>query len=134
MSQAVAHLDEMTQANAALAEQSAASAGALSSRIGELNALVAAFRTGPEGAASPARSEPAPMRLAPPRSANDAAPAARASSPRTPPPASEPERLRKLAEAAFIQTRAAPTPRHTQQPAPRKTANSRAADAGWEEF
>jgi methyl-accepting chemotaxis protein len=45
MSQAVAHLDEMTQANAALAEQSAASAGALSGRIGELNALVATFRS-----------------------------------------------------------------------------------------
>jgi methyl-accepting chemotaxis protein len=46
MSQAVAHLDEMTQANAALAEQSAASAGALAGRIGELNTLVASFRTG----------------------------------------------------------------------------------------
>ena len=51
MSQAVAHLDEMTQQNAALAEQSAASAGSLSNRIGQLNDLVAAFRTGPEGGA-----------------------------------------------------------------------------------
>ena len=49
MSQAVAHLDEMTQQNAALSEQSAASAASLSSRIGQLNDLVAAFRTGPEG-------------------------------------------------------------------------------------
>ncbi|HEV7256198.1 MAG TPA: methyl-accepting chemotaxis protein, partial [Bosea sp. (in: a-proteobacteria)] len=49
MSQAVAHLDEMTQANAALAEQSAASAASLSSRIGQLNDLVAAFRTGQDG-------------------------------------------------------------------------------------
>ncbi len=49
MSQAVAHLDEMTQQNAALSEQSAASAGSLSNRIGQLNDLVAAFRTGPEG-------------------------------------------------------------------------------------
>ncbi|RDJ19603.1 hypothetical protein DWF00_07685, partial [Bosea caraganae] len=45
MSQAVAHLDEMTQQNAALAEQSAASAASLSGRIGELNTLVAAFKT-----------------------------------------------------------------------------------------
>ena len=51
MSQAVAHLDEMTQQNAALAEQSAASAGSLSGKIGQLNDLVAAFRTGPETAA-----------------------------------------------------------------------------------
>ncbi|WP_146170115.1 methyl-accepting chemotaxis protein [Bosea sp. 124] len=57
MSQAVAHLDEMTQQNAALAEQSAASAGSLSGRIGQLNDLVAAFRTGPDEANS-ARSYP----------------------------------------------------------------------------
>ena len=48
MSQAVAHLDEMTQQNAALSEQSAASAASLSSRIGQLNDLVAAFKTGPD--------------------------------------------------------------------------------------
>ncbi|WP_348271349.1 methyl-accepting chemotaxis protein, partial [Bosea sp. Root381] len=41
MSQAVAHLDEMTQQNAALSEESAASAASLSSRIGQLNDLVA---------------------------------------------------------------------------------------------
>ncbi|MDP3409444.1 methyl-accepting chemotaxis protein [Bosea sp. (in: a-proteobacteria)] len=52
MSQAVAHLDEMTQQNAALSEQSAASAGSLSGRIGQLNDLVAAFKTGPEGASA----------------------------------------------------------------------------------
>jgi methyl-accepting chemotaxis protein len=51
MSQAVAHLDEMTQQNAALSEQSAASAGSLASKIGQLNDLVAAFRTGSEGGA-----------------------------------------------------------------------------------
>ncbi|KRE06138.1 hypothetical protein ASE63_24410 [Bosea sp. Root381] len=56
MSQAVAHLDEMTQQNAALSEQSAASAASLSSRIGQLNDLVAAFRTGQEqGAANTER-------------------------------------------------------------------------------
>jgi methyl-accepting chemotaxis protein len=52
MSQAVAHLDEMTQANAALSEQSAASAASLSSRIGQLNDLVAAFKTGQDGVGS----------------------------------------------------------------------------------
>ena len=44
MTQAVAHMDEMTQQNAALAEQSAASAGALTA-LQPLNDLVAAFRT-----------------------------------------------------------------------------------------
>ncbi|HEY5794493.1 MAG TPA: methyl-accepting chemotaxis protein, partial [Bosea sp. (in: a-proteobacteria)] len=52
MSQAVAHLDEMTQQNAALSEQSAASAASLSSRIGQLNDLVAAFKTGQDGVGS----------------------------------------------------------------------------------
>ncbi|QEL23278.1 HAMP domain-containing protein [Bosea sp. F3-2] len=45
MSQAVAHMDEMTQQNAALAEQSAASATALANQIQRLNDLVASFRT-----------------------------------------------------------------------------------------
>lgn len=45
MSQAVAHMDEMTQQNAALAEQSAASAGALGDQIRRLNDLVSSFRT-----------------------------------------------------------------------------------------
>jgi methyl-accepting chemotaxis protein len=49
MSQAVAHMDEMTQQNAALAEESAASAGALSGQIQRLNELVAGFRTGGGG-------------------------------------------------------------------------------------
>ncbi|HEV7259819.1 MAG TPA: methyl-accepting chemotaxis protein [Bosea sp. (in: a-proteobacteria)] len=108
MSQAVAHLDEMTQANAALAEQSAASAGSLTGRIGQLNDLVAAFRTGSEaGGAVVAHRQPAPA-------------------------ASEPARLRRIAEAAFVQTRApaaTPTPR---APA-RKVANGH-DDTGWEEF
>ncbi|AOG06386.1 methyl-accepting chemotaxis protein [Bosea sp. RAC05] len=67
MSQAVAHLDEMTQQNAALSEQSAASAGSLSGRIGQLNDLVAAFKTGPESAglsSEIARGAHAPTRRA----------------------------------------------------------------------
>ena len=112
MSQAVAHLDEMTQQNAALSEQSAASAGSLSNRIGQLNDLVAAFKTGPESARSAAA------------------------------PTTEPARLRQLAEAAFAQTAtprpapktAAPRP-HASAPAPaKKVANSRSDASGWEEF
>ncbi len=49
MSQTVAHMDEMTQQNAALAEQSSASAIVLSQKIEELGALVAVFRTAEEG-------------------------------------------------------------------------------------
>jgi methyl-accepting chemotaxis protein len=115
MSQAVAHLDEMTQANAALAEQSAASANALSGRIGQLNDLVAAFRT------------------------EDDAPAGAGSA------GTEPQRLRQLAEAAFsrpkqpgaTRTPSARRPAPAPAPAPaagRKVANSRDGDSGWEEF
>ncbi|TCR65023.1 methyl-accepting chemotaxis protein [Bosea sp. BK604] len=105
MSQAVAHLDEMTQQNAALAEQSAASAASLSSRIGELNTLVAAFKTGHEHEAAPVAR--------PQIVTNDRTPAA----------------LRQLAEAAFTQSKVA-----APRPPARKVANSRDADAGWEEF
>jgi methyl-accepting chemotaxis protein len=62
MSQTVAHMDEMTQQNAALAEESAASANALSSQIERLNALVAAFRIRGDGAA--ASRAPAALRSA----------------------------------------------------------------------
>ena len=132
MSQAVAHLDEMTQQNAALSEQSAASANALSDRIGQLNALVETFRT--EDGQAQAQSYAAPAHT----------PAARVTRAYAPPAmrrtdvtgasndAGEPERLRKLAEAAFAQQKAAP--RHAPTPAPRKVANARASDAGWEEF
>ena len=52
MSQAVAHMDEMTQQNAALSEQSAASATSLVGQIESLNGLVATFKTrGPSEAA-----------------------------------------------------------------------------------
>ena len=110
MSQTVAHMDEMTQQNAALSEQSAASANALNQRIGQLNDLVAAFRTGPEGAgAGTTRPQAAPVRSA-------ARPAAAKRL------AAEPQRLQQLAETAF-------------SPAPRKVANGgRASDSGWEEF
>ncbi len=114
MSQAVAHLDEMTQQNAALAEQSAASAGSLSGKINQLNDLVAAFKTGPDGA----------------QAASHAAPHVAAS---------EPARLRQLAQAAFApktpaHRMAAPAPRPASAAPARKVANSRAGDAGWEEF
>ena len=140
MSQAVAHLDEMTQANAALSEQSAASANALSGKIGGLNDLVASFRTGTDGgrampAAHAAQASPAPQAAYRPAAARPAAarpapaprPAAPARSAEKPAAgASEPQRLRDLAEAAFAQSKTPPAPA-------RKTANGR-ADAGWEEF
>ena len=71
MSQAVAHMDDMTQHNAALAEESAASASSLTGQIDRLNDLVGTFRTragqGASGhsigaAASAGYRSPAPLR------------------------------------------------------------------------
>ncbi|SFI46023.1 methyl-accepting chemotaxis protein [Bosea sp. OK403] len=56
MSQTVAHMDDITQQNAALAEESAASARALLDHIAQLDRLVSAFRT------QDARSLAHPMR------------------------------------------------------------------------
>ena len=115
MSQTVAHMDEMTQANAALAEQSAASASALSSKIGELNALVSGFRTSAGSGSGACQSVVIEPIGAP-----------------------EPERLRRLAEAAFAEHQPVPRrerPAAIPAPAPtRKVANARGGDAGWEEF
>ena len=66
MSHAVAHMDEMTQQNAALAEQSAASATSLSSQIKSLNELVAEFRVSGQNA-SYAGSPRAPSAAVGPR-------------------------------------------------------------------
>ena len=50
VNQAVGQMDEITQQNAALAEESAASAKVLLDQIDQLNRLVAAFRTEQGGA------------------------------------------------------------------------------------
>ncbi len=43
---AIGHLDDMTQQNAGLSEESAAASAMLARKVGELNALAAGFRTG----------------------------------------------------------------------------------------
>ncbi|MBX9909983.1 MAG: HAMP domain-containing protein [Beijerinckiaceae bacterium] len=60
MSQTVAHMDETTQANSALAEQSATSATELTDEISRLRSLVAFFRT---EAAGPSLTMMEPARL-----------------------------------------------------------------------
>jgi len=57
--QAVAHLDEMNQQNAAFRTERRLPFP----RIGQLNDLVAAFKTGPEGAGRTAANHPAPDTL-----------------------------------------------------------------------
>jgi methyl-accepting chemotaxis protein len=64
MSQTVARMDEMTQQNAALAEESAASAVLLGRKIAELDSLVAAFRTAGAARAVVRPAAAMPLRLA----------------------------------------------------------------------
>ncbi|WP_406856255.1 methyl-accepting chemotaxis protein [Alsobacter sp. KACC 23698] len=117
MSQTVAHMDEMTQQNAALAEESAASASSLTGQIDRLNTLVAGFKTRAGGGVERTRT----------------------------PPRTEPERLRELAAEAFARpaapARPAPAARPAQpaRPAAGKAAHARpapkrAASGGWDEF
>jgi methyl-accepting chemotaxis protein len=106
MSQTVAHMDEMTQQNAALAEETSASAESLYRQIGDLNALVGEYRTGQSAAAG----SPLPRRAG----EGSAAP-------------NEPARLRQLAAGAM--KRGAPAK------ASAKAEPARAAGGGrWGEF
>jgi methyl-accepting chemotaxis protein len=107
MSQTVAHMDEMTQANAALAEESAASAASLADQIHSLDQLVAAFRIA--GGAARSTSEPERLRNLAAAAMSETRPAPRA-----------PAR------------KAQPTPA-TPMPA-RKVAGGGARDREWEEF
>jgi methyl-accepting chemotaxis protein len=63
MSQTVAHLDEMTQQNSAMAEQSAAAADGLQQQIATLRSLAASFRTETGPAQAQVRGQPEPKLL-----------------------------------------------------------------------
>jgi len=111
MSTSVARIDEMTQQNSALAEQSAANAVELMKQLTRLNSLVETFRIDAQAA---------------PR----AAPVTQ--------PQSEPDRLRQLAAAAFAQSRPSISPKET--PSAARAPQLAAAAAGgrpaseWTEF
>ncbi|MFM9974304.1 MAG: methyl-accepting chemotaxis protein [Beijerinckiaceae bacterium] len=113
MSQTVARIDEMTQQNSALAEQSAASATELINQIERLNTLVATFRVDQQ----------------------TSTPSARGSN------TSEPERLRQLAAMAFAQSRTVPAGQTGAKagavraaPVQRAAAAGRASRDDWAEF
>ena len=63
MSQAVAHMDEMTQQNAALAEESSASATALARQVTTLGTLVGQYRTGSLAERGKGQGRPAASKL-----------------------------------------------------------------------
>lgn len=117
MSQTVARIDQMTQQNSALAEQSAASANQLIMQIERLNSLVATFKVDHQGQAQ-TYLQPASG-------------------------TSEPDRLRQLAEAAFAESKVGHGSAHAVrrkpdggQPssAPRMAQAGRAMRDTWDEF
>ena len=122
---AIAQLDQMTQQNAALVEESAAAAESLREQAGRLAGVVGGFRlAGGEGAAAAARSGAAP-RPATPR-VPAAASAASAASPRAPV-----ARPAAVSPVAAKPAAARPTPQPAPGPAPEPAAT---ADGDWATF
>jgi len=109
MSTAVARIDEMTQQNSALAEESAASAAELLKQLERLNALVAAFRIDDWQAGKGAPASP---------------PAAAVTS--------EPDRLRQLAAEAFAQSKIPSF--DGEESRPRRAAGGSRGGSDWTEF
>jgi methyl-accepting chemotaxis protein len=179
MAQTVGHMDSITQQNAALAEESAASASSLGNQIGRLNDLIGRFQTGDRGSqgvdihgedrfassghdtdprasrarverprqatlrpetsrpesSRPDRSRAHPVRVEPARSPvqrPDAAHNEPGKSSADNPSASEPERLRKLAETAFAQSKLKPGVPSASARA--SAAASGGGNSGWSEF
>jgi methyl-accepting chemotaxis protein len=129
MSQTVAHMDGITQQNAALADESAASASQLLADIDRLKALAAGYRAG-EAAAPPVnKQQPVVSRPAPPARPTSAASAT-----------SEPDRLRRAVADAFArpgapQQPAAPKAAAVPAPSARpRAANGHSHEQDWAEF
>ena len=120
VNQAVTHLDQMTQQNAALVEESTAAAASMRDQAQHLANVVSVFNVGAALTRAPVAPRPAPA-VAAPRSAP--APVRVASAPAAKPAA-------RLASAAP----AAPKPLATKPPAPAPRAATTGNDDDWESF
>jgi len=127
VNQAMANLDQMTQQNAALVEQSSAAATAMRDQAQRLAEVVSVFNVGAAAAAPvavatrPVAATTAPARVSPPPKLPDAAPA-------TLPPASASRPAKALpasaAPKAPVPRKAAASPAARPAPAPSKAAAS----------
>jgi hypothetical protein len=126
VNQAVTQLDQMTQQNAALVEESSAAALAMQDQARRLSEVVAVFRLGQEGSAlAPARAHmPAAAATAARKPA--AVAAARQAPAAQPAPAARPAPSVRNAPAPRIQPPVAK--------APARTAAKAGADDDWESF
>ncbi len=119
VNQAVTHLDQMTQQNAALVEESTAAAASMRDQAQRLAEVVSVFNVGAVAVRAPTAPRPAPAPAAP-----RPAPAARTALGNKPPASRAPA-------AARLGSSAAPTPASTA-PAPRAAAKG--SDEDWESF
>lgn len=120
INQSVGQLDQMTQQNAALVEESTAAAASMRDQAQHLANVVSVFNVGAALTRAPVAPRPAPA-VAAPRSAP--APVRVASAPAAKPAA-------RLASAAP----AAPKPLATKPPAPAPRAATTGNDDDWESF
>ena len=121
---AITNLDQMTQRNAALVEESAAAASAMRDQAQHLAEVIAVFKVG--GAmttSSVVRPAPAPRTATSTNRARPAAPAVAA-------PPAKPRPAVSAARSASVPRVAAPAPRLAAAPAPKAPGN----DDDWETF
>lgn len=134
VNQAVTHLDQMTQQNAALVEESTAAAASMRDQAQRLAEVVAVFNVGAMAVRAPAAPRPAPS--AAPRPA----PAARTTLGNQPaaPKATKPTKApaaARLAPPAPAAARPAATPGPSAAPAaPAPRAAAQGGDDDWESF
>ncbi|MBY0454081.1 MAG: HAMP domain-containing protein [Burkholderiaceae bacterium] len=128
VNRAIGNLDQMTQQNAALVEESAAAASAMSDQARRLTEVVAVFKVGSIGAGAGSALRPAPRPAATPSAPPQAARPAPAKPASVPKPA-------KVAVAAPSTTKppvpSVPPPRIAAAPKPKSTTGS---DDDWESF
>ncbi|MBV7455643.1 HAMP domain-containing protein [Acidovorax sp. sif1233] len=125
VNQAVTHLDQMTQQNAALVEESTAAAASMRDQAQRLAEVVSVFNVGAVAVRAPAAPRPAPAAASRPAAAKVAAthhPRVAGAKPAVArPPAPAPARL-------------APPAAPAARPAPPPAAASRGGDDDWESF
>jgi len=130
VNEAVAGLDQMTQQNAALVEESAAAAESLADQSRKLSAVVGTFRLAAQtgaGVAASSRATPAPAH-APAPATRPAPKPEHKPSPTLASPKAEASRVLARAKQPAAAPRPAPLPARTPAPAPA------AADGDWETF
>jgi len=125
VNQAVTHLDQMTQQNAALVEESTAAAASMRDQAQRLAEVVAVFNVGAAAVASAPAPRPAARPAAPVASVPPRPPSAKLAAKPASKPAAAPA-------AARLPAGSAPSAAAKSPPAPR--ASSQGADDDWESF